>query len=159
MGASPLNPENDDIGALPKSGGAFSASTGAWMVLSEVLVGGNCWADSLDLAGALKEDGDAIGSVLTGGIPLNIEAVGAGWTSLAGVAESDGPNSGLFISEPAPNTDVLLVLAEDALNNGDVDAWLARSPSGNDLVSSGPVVRFSFSPSHRGFSASFVGVT
>lgn len=93
----------------------------------------------------------AISSVLAGGIPPNTEVAGAGWMSLAGAAtEGGGPNNGLpIIPEPAPEIGVLLVLAEDASNNGNVDAG---------FVASGPTALFSFSPSHRGFSTSFVGV-
>lgn len=39
MGVGPLNPENAGTGVLPKIGGAFSASTGAWALPSEILVG------------------------------------------------------------------------------------------------------------------------
>jgi hypothetical protein len=117
-----------------------------------------CWVDSLCLTGAPKGDADTIGSVLMGGIPLNTEAAGAGWTSFAGAVGGDEPNDEIFRPEPVPKTDVLLVLAGDVPNNGDVEAGLAKLSNGNGLVSSGPIVRFSFSPSHRGFSASVVGV-
>jgi hypothetical protein len=160
----PPKPENDDTGALPNSGGALAASTGAGAVSGTLGSSGpaaGCVGSSA-LAGVLNENGDGVDSVgFGGGTPPNTEAAGAISASLTGGGGVGDPNIEVawLVPVPTPKMELLLVPIGGTPNN-DAELGLGASPKDNRLVSATLNAGFSiFSPSQRGFSASLVGVT